>query len=209
MPSVNSAAESAAVTASQYEFDSIYQEHRNALFGFALQLTHNPGEAEDLFQETWLRVAKNQHSIDLTQNLRAWIFTIMANLNRDALRRKRTRRLFLQQRKIARESEEDISPFMQGSVNPDPARESDRNVIGREILRALDELPDRQRWVFMLKEMEGFKLTEISEILAVPVGTVKSLMYRAVKRLRKELEALNPSTIKTRTKKCGVKILSV
>jgi len=201
--------ESAAGTTLLHAFETIYQEHCSALFGFALQLTHNRGEAEDLLQETWLRVAKNQHSIDITQNIRAWIFTIMANLNRDNLRRKRTRRLFLQMKKSANEREEDLSPFMQGSINPDPARESDLNAIGKEILHALEELPDRQRCVFMLKELEGFKLTEISEILAIPVGTVKSLMYRAVKRLRLELAALNPTTIKRGTKKCGVKILSV
>ena len=65
--------------------------------------------------------------------------------------------------------------------------DSDRVDMKDAITQALAKLPDRQRRVFILKEIEGFKHTEIGEILGVPVGTTKSLMYRAVKRLQKDL----------------------
>lgn len=70
--------------------------------------------------------------------------------------------------------------------------ESVRVDMSMAISRALSDLPDRQRLVFVLKEIEGFKYTEISEILGLPVGTVKSLTYRAVKRLQRNLQAYDP-----------------
>jgi len=72
--------------------------------------------------------------------------------------------------------------------------------------RAIAKLPDRQRRVFVLKEMAGFKQTEISDILSMPQGTVKSLMHRAVKCLQRELSAYNP---KGERIKCDAKTLSV
>lgn len=59
--------------------------------------------------------------------------------------------------------------------------------IGLSIAQALAKLPEKQRLVFILKEIEGFQQAEISQILKIPVGTVKSLMYRAVRRLRRHL----------------------
>ena len=121
------------------------------------------------------------------QSIKAWIFTVVANLHRDELRKKRIRRLFILQKAKSLENENTLFPILPGkpvSVNSDEACQTD---MRRDIAQALARLPDRQRRVFVLKEIAEFKQAEISDILGVPLGTVKSLMHRAIKRLRLEL----------------------
>jgi RNA polymerase sigma-70 factor (ECF subfamily) len=68
--------------------------------------------------------------------------------------------------------------------------------MGAAISQAMANLPEKHRLIFVLKEIAGFKQEEIGEMLGMPVGTVKSLMYRAVKRLRHDLGAYRPAGIK-------------
>jgi RNA polymerase sigma-70 factor (ECF subfamily) len=172
-------------------FDYLYKKYQNAVFGFSYYLTQNRGDAEDLFQEAWLRVAKKlPDEIDM-KSIKAWIFTIVANLHRDELRKKRVRRIFLLQKAASLEKENSLFPVPASkavSVNSDEAIQAS---IGSDISRALASLPDRQRRIFVLKEIADFKQAEISDILGIPVGTVKSLMHRAVRRLRQELSKYN------------------
>lgn len=176
-------------------FDELYDQYRTAVYSFSYRLTQNRGEAEDLFQETWLRVAQNFPKVLDMQKVKAWLFTITANLHKDVLRKKRIRRLFLFQKKWEFEKDltscEDI-PENGSSIK---ANESEQVDISLAISRAMTQLPDQQRLIFVLKEVEGFKQSEISEILGVPIGTVKSLMYRAVQRLRRDLAAYQSKTI--------------
>ncbi len=172
-------------------FDDLYEKYQNAVFGFAYYLTQNRGDAEDLFQEAWLRIAKKLPGEVNMQSIKAWIFTVVANLHRDELRKKRIRRLFFSQKAMSLENENTMFPVLPGkpiSVNSGEAYQAD---IGRDIARAMARLPDRQRRVFVLKEMAEFKQAEISDILGIPLGTVKSLMHRAVTRLRRELSKYN------------------
>ena len=84
------------------------------------------------------------------------------------------------------------SQYVKGSLGENnlvTMNESDRLDLGHAIHRAMTELPVRQRRVFILKEVEGFKHAEISKILGIPAGTVKSLLHRAIRQLRRELSA--------------------
>jgi len=185
-------------------FEDMYQNHKGAVYNFAFYLAKDSGEAEDLFQDTWLRIVKNLPEDVNMGSIKSWIFTIMANLYKDGLRKKRVRRLF---HKSKFSNQENI-PFYNISGasmfnEPDKTENSD---IGRDIARAIALLPERQRCVFLLKEIAGFQQTEISDVLGMQLGTVKSLMHRAVKRLQKELYAYSP---KNERIKCGVKTLSI
>lgn len=125
------------------------------------------------------------------QSIKAWIFTVVANLHRDELRKKRTRRLFFLQKAMSLEKENTMFPVLPDqpvSFNPEEVNQTD---MGRDIAQAMARLPDRQRRVFVLKEIAEFKQAEISDILGIPLGTVKSLMHRAVTRLRRELSKYN------------------
>ncbi len=190
----------------QEEFDDLYANYRAAVFGFACYLTKNRGEAEDLFQETWLRVVHHLPKKVEKQSAKAWIFTITANLHRDTLRKKRIRRVFFLQKASHHAQDEDASSFLFGSRIPDVEDEAGRMDMRRDIAQAMDRLPAQQRGIFALREIEGLKYAEISEIYGIPVGTVKSLMFRAVRKLRRELSAYNP---KRERVKCDVRTLSV
>jgi RNA polymerase sigma-70 factor (ECF subfamily) len=177
------------------EFDNLYDTHRTAVFSFAYSLTQNRGEAEDLFQETWLRVAKYFPQVVDMEKVKAWLFTITANLHKDALRRKRTRRRFLSAKKWTGDQDLTMCEDSPEHVESDRAMESKKLEMGYAISQAVSNLPDQHRLVFMLKEVAGFKQSEISEILGIPVGTVKSVMFRAVKKLRHDLAVYHPNRI--------------
>jgi RNA polymerase sigma-70 factor (ECF subfamily) len=177
------------------KFDELYAMHRTAVYSFAYSLTQDKGEAEDLFQETWLRVAKHfPKALDM-KKVKAWLFTITANLHKDALRRKRTRRRFMFQKKWTADQDITGCETLPEHSSPDESEGSERMEMGLAISRAISLLPDQHRLVFMLKEIAGFQQSEISEILGIPVGTVKSVMFRAVKKLRHDLEAYHPKKV--------------
>lgn len=190
----------------QEEFDHLYQEYRSAVYSFACYLTQNSGEAEDLFQETWLRVVHYLPNKVEKSSAKAWIFTITANLHKDALRKKRIRRAFFLQKASSSGPDEEGSAFLFGSSIPGESNGANRVDMRQDIARAMNRLPEQQRGIFALREIEGLKYSEISEIYGIPLGTVKSLMFRAVRRLRRELSAYNP---KRERIKCDVKTLSV
>jgi RNA polymerase sigma-70 factor (ECF subfamily) len=187
------------------EFDALYNEYKAAVFGFALYLTKNRGEAEDLFQETWLRVVRKMPEKINKESLKAWMFTIVSNIHKDTLRKKRLKNLWF--KKVAHSSEDDVS--LQGLAGGSPMKtnkEMEISALSGEMTRAISLLPDRQRRVFILKEIAGFKQAEVGEILGLKLGTVKSLMHRAVRRLQNELSAYRPKREKV---KCDAKMLSV
>ncbi len=190
----------------QEEFDDLYQEYRSAVFSFACYLTQNSGEAEDLFQETWLRIVHHLPKKVEKSSAKAWIFTITANLHKDVLRKKRIRRAFFFQKASRSVPDEGANSFLFGSSIPGAANGVNRVDMRRDIAQAMERLPERQRGIFALREIEGLKYSEISEIYEIPVGTVKSLMFRAVRKLRGELSAYNP---KRERVKCDVKTLSI
>ena len=136
---------------SQAEFDELYNEYKNSVYALACYSTRNKGEAEDLFQETWLRVVENLHKISRAKDFKAWVFTIAMNLYRDELRKKRVRRLFFLQKVKALGHQDLASDNTLWSRESKMMNESNRKDISRAISQAMNKLPDRQRLVFVLK----------------------------------------------------------
>ncbi len=162
-------------------FDLLFHQFKSDVFRFILYLTQNKPEAEDIFQETWLRVVRNLKVLAEVRDLKAWIFTIALNLFRDQLRQKRFRRLLLLPLLTKSDPDEDESPIL---PVPDTSRDIE---IKYGVQDALKTLPEKQRRIFILKEIEGFRHEDISAMLQIPVGTIKSLLHRAIKKLQKEL----------------------
>lgn len=187
------------------EFDEIYDRYRADVFRFLFSLTRNRAETEDLFQEVWLRVVRHGPSRPDREDLRPWLLTIVLNLHRDVLRKKRVRRRFLERSHNLGKGR--ASRSGRGSAeSSDPACLSEQAAVQRDIDQALAGLPEKQRRVFLLSEVEGLRQAEIAGALEIPVGTVKSLLHRAVKRLQLELAAYHPKREKI---KCDAKMLSV
>ncbi len=187
------------------DFEAVYDRYKADIFRFIFHLTGNQAEAEDLFQETWLRVVRHGQIGPVGPELKSWLLTIVLNLHRDGLRRKRVRRAFLL-RNYHRENSDRSPTDDCAPPSTEPARAAEQAWLRRDIDQAMAGLPEKQRRVFLLSEFEGLRQTEIAGILGIPVGTVKSLLYRAVKRLQTQLASHNP---KAEGIKCDVKILSV
>lgn len=168
-------------------FDELYKKYQESVYRFAFYLTQNRIETDDLFQETWLRAVKYLPTSSRIRDFKAWIFTIVVNLHRDELRRKQIRKIFSPLRSETSNRENGHLEELDIETNSKVISESDRVDIGLAFDKAIASLPLKQRRVFILKEIEGLKHSDISEILNVPIGTIKSLFHRAIKNLQREL----------------------
>jgi len=176
-------------------FDELYNMYRTHVYRFACALSGDARDAEDLFQETWLRAVKAApEGLEARQGeAKAWLFTIAANVHKDLLRKKRVRRLFLLERTRSmgdRTADADPGWDVPGRSREDGTARSDLRLCLR---RAVSRLPDRERRVFILKDIEGFKHEEIGEVLGIPETTVRTLLHRAVKKLRREMAGFRPT----------------
>ena len=167
-----------------HAFDQLFFRYKDHVYRFILYLTQSRAESEDLFQETWLRVVKYLPSTSKIKCFKSWLFTIAVNLHRDELRKRKLRRLFTLQKTVLSDIDIENNDH---SIIPSVNDRSNEIEINLALSKALAALPLKQKRVFILKEIEGFKHAEISKILNIPVGTIKSLLHRAIKQLQYEL----------------------
>jgi RNA polymerase sigma-70 factor, ECF subfamily len=161
--------------------------YQNRLYRYLLRLVRQPAEAEDLFQQTWLRVAVQIRKYDPRRNFEAWFFTLARNLAIDHLRRVHPESLDARE-----ENENSATPAALRSSEP-PAVET---LIARErayyLATAMEDLPVMYREVLSLRFEEEMKIEEIAEVLDAPLSTVKSRLRRGLESLRQNLEARFP-----------------
>jgi RNA polymerase sigma-70 factor (ECF subfamily) len=169
----------------QSAFATLYNEYETDLYRFALYLADGPDAAEELFQETWYRVVKNLGKTPVT-NFKQWLFTIATNLYRDELRKRKVRRLV-----VGSETSEDrygdTGADGRSPVTPQLRPAAEGFALREALNEAMKKLTYRQRTIFVLVYVEGFKIREAGEILGKPEGTIKSTLYRALEVLRNEL----------------------
>ena len=140
----------------------------------AVWLTRNTAEAEDLVQETMMQALKSFHRYEMGTNCRAWLTSIMYNLNGK-------RRFKLGRMKIVDQAEEIIAETIAFEA-PLP-----QNLTDEDVINALRVVPENFRQVVVLSDIEEFSYKEISSILGIPIGTVMSRLWRGRKILRMEL----------------------
>lgn len=174
-------------------FDAVFEAHKADVYRVACALAGNARDAEDLFQETWLRAVRAGRGPERMEDFRPWLLTIAANVHRDGLRKSRVRRLFFLERATAMTEARDDA-----DTGWDSGRSAGRDQASRTefeicLARAVSKLPPKQRRVFVLKDVEGFRHDEIGRMLGIPEMTVRTLLHRAVRKLQKELAAFDPS----------------
>jgi RNA polymerase sigma-70 factor (ECF subfamily) len=158
--------------------EMLIKRYERALFAYAQRIVQQRSAAEDAFQETFLRVFRKAQSYRPGSPFRPWLYTICLNTCRDSLR-KRSRRP---------ESELDKSAYALCDEQPGPEVVSAQQALAENIRRAVEALPEKQRDVFLLSYYQQLQYPEISEILQIPVGTVKSRMFHASKFLAEQLK---------------------
>ena len=168
-------------------FELLLRRHRAPLFTFLLRMLGDRTRAEDLAQETFLRIVKGAQAWAQRARFQTWLYTIARNLCVDASRRDRFRRA-----DSLDQTGPDDEPAMVDSVpgnEIDPARGAESARLRPVLQQALLSLPVEQREVFILREQAGLPFKEIAETVGVNENTVKSRMRYALEGLRKALLA--------------------
>jgi RNA polymerase sigma-70 factor, ECF subfamily len=168
------------------DFEAQSTAHMEALYGFALRLTRNPADAEDLVQEAFLRAYRFRASYAPGTNMRAWMFKILSNLFINRYRRSNRETSALDGAEGDSVAEAALS---RDSVRllRDPESHFDAGLFGEHVAKALESLPSDFRAVVILSDIEEFSYKEIAEIMGCPIGTVMSRLHRARRALQKHL----------------------
>lgn len=165
-----------------YAFEQIVNRYKDPLLNFVYHFLGDKIDAEDVVQETFLRVYRNKHLYRNIAKFSTWIYTIAGNLAKTELRRRKRRRLFSISQMGFDNKDYDV---------PDPLRTADVQVDGdmKEafIRKEIDALPVKFKEVVVLRDIDEFSYEEISDILKIPIGTVKSRVNRGRLRLQKRL----------------------
>ena len=157
------------------EFRRQALQHLDALHNLAVYLTRNGSEAEDLVQETYVRALRFSHRFEPGTHLRAWLFQILRNTFLTFYR--------LREREPAL-SEDGVPESGAPMFHDAPDRDGASTEAHTDLDRALARLPEEFKTPLLLAEVEGLPLEEVAKIMACPVGTVKSRIFRAKERLR-------------------------
>lgn len=157
--------------------------YQNRLYRFLLRLVRERTTADDLFQQTWLRVAQKIRSYNPHRNFDAWLFTLARNLAIDHLRRAQPQSL-----------DDDAggrAPLAEQLSSPGPS--ALEHLLAREraerVVNALHALPVIYREVLVLRFEEEMKLEEIAQVIEIPLSTAKTRLSRGLERMRELLAA--------------------
>ncbi|HSB78245.1 MAG TPA: sigma-70 family RNA polymerase sigma factor [Candidatus Methylomirabilis sp.] len=161
--------------------------HLDALYNLARWLTRDPVEAEDLVQETYLRALKAIHQFQPGTNLRAWLFQILRNTFFTLYKRKGREPDAVDPEVMDGLSSRGLSDFGRENGGESSLAGPRDGTAGLDLTAALNRLPEEYRSVVLLADVEDFSMGEIAGIMACPVGTVKSRLFRARTILRELL----------------------
>ncbi|MBI3098778.1 MAG: sigma-70 family RNA polymerase sigma factor [Planctomycetes bacterium] len=171
-------------------FAALVSKYEQPLFNFLLRRLGNSALAQEAFQETFVRVYRSRHTWQKGRPFRPWLYTIALNVAWRTLARESRHRAH-------RLPDSDSSTGGEGPVPaatvPASSTETERRELSDRIRRAVDTLPEAQREVFVMVEVDGLTQPEIAEVLGVPLGTVKSRLHYAARALRSSLVDLMES----------------
>ena len=174
-------------------------ENLSALYGFAMTLSRNRTDAEDLVQEACLRAIKGMTHTAIKSDPKVWLFTILRNVWINEWRRLANGPEFI----LLGKSRVDGGP-LQPWLSDERERPEDhfeRDVISGKIRLAISGLPEMFREVVVLRYFEGFSYRQIASILGCPAGTVMSRLNRARAELRAVLDEKNNALVNFRRKR--------
>ncbi len=161
-----------------FEFSHKVNLHYSPLRGYALKLTQDHEDANDLVQETMLKAFKNKDKFEEGTNLKGWLYTIMKNIFINNYRRMVKGNIF---------TDDTEGQFYINQASFTAKNEGERNLVMKELNTAISELADNLKIPFLMS-FEGYKYEEIAEQLDVPLGTVKIRIHVARQRLMERLK---------------------
>ncbi|MEX0746436.1 MAG: sigma-70 family RNA polymerase sigma factor [Rhodothermales bacterium] len=165
-------------------FNILVERYKERLASYLYHFLHDEKQAEDLLQETFLRLFRNRYSYEPIAKFSTWLYTIAGNLARSEYRRRkrhRTTSLYANG-----DGEEYELPIPSEALAPD--RYAERGIHSLSIQNALDQLGEDFREVVVLRDVQLLSYEEISEITGLPMGTVKSRINRGRTKLQEMLK---------------------
>ncbi len=168
----------------QSDFEDEMIPHLDAIYNYALRLTTDPNDAEDLVQDTIVKAYRFFSSYEKGTNAKAWLFRILKNSYINNYRKK--------SKQPHQVDYDEVSQFYE-SIRSEQTETSDledlmyREMLDDDVTRALTDLPEDFRTVVMLCDVEGFTYEEIANMLDVPIGTIRSRLHRGRNLLRAQL----------------------
>lgn len=179
----------AAAIATQ-EFDAVVAAHRTQIFRFLLASTRDVDLAETLTQDCFLKAHRNWSSFRGESSALTWLMRIAINLQKDHWRNRRLQ--FWRQTRTNAVDLDEASDWL-----PSGERTAEQRMLAKEqvahVWRAVENLSERQRTVFLLRYVEELDLKEIADVTGMGEGTVKAHLSRALAKVRKELGGSNDS----------------
>jgi RNA polymerase sigma-70 factor (ECF subfamily) len=175
-------------TAGRREFEQLLTPLLDSLYGAALRMTRDPSDAEDLVQDTVVKAYRFYDRFQPGTNFRAWLLRVMTNLYINQYRKEER-----QGEQVDLDDEEDVWIWAKAweQAGSNTAYDPEKNVLARlgteTICAAINALPAEFRVVVTLADVEELTYEEIAQALEIPVGTVKSRLYRGRKRCQRLL----------------------
>ena len=166
-------------------FEDELLPHADALYNFAYHLTYNEEDANDLVQDTLMKAFRFIGSYEKGTNAKAWLFKILKNsfINEYRKKAKQPNKVDYEDIVAYQDADED-----RGGVVFDLREDIFDGMMGDEITMALNSLPVDFKTAILLCDIEGFTYEEISKIIDIPIGTVRSRLHRARNMLKESLK---------------------
>ena len=167
-------------------FRELVETHKRKVYFLALDMVGNPADAEDVSQEVFLKVFRAFNTFHREAKLGSWLYRITYNACIDHLRKRATTPEPMEAEAL--EAGFQSHPQLSAPrASEDPAAAAERAQFRERIEHALETVSPQERAVFLLRHHEDLALGDIAEALGLSVGSVKSYLFRAVRKLRKEL----------------------
>jgi RNA polymerase sigma-70 factor (ECF subfamily) len=166
--------------------DRLIEQYQHRLLRYLIYLAGNRELAEDLFQETWIRVLERGHQYDGKHEFSTWLFAVARNLTLDYLRKKSPVSL------DGLMDDEDHAPLEPADARPPAWEVVAQHEQAERISAALVKIPAEYRETVVLRFQEGLALEEIANVTGAKLGTVKSRLYRGLNLLMSRLQGARP-----------------
>jgi RNA polymerase sigma-70 factor (ECF subfamily) len=166
-------------------FREFVDNHKRPIYSLAYRMTGNHADAEDVSQEVFVRIIRSIATFDHGAKFSSWIYRITVNASIDYLRRRRLAPSAFKEVRIDDPAQEAARTEVVSGRNP--AREAESRLLGAKIECALRSVSERERAAFILRHYHELDLKDIAETMDVSMGAVKSYLFRAVRKLKKEL----------------------
>ncbi len=177
----------AAQAGDEQAFEELVRLHDQSVMRLAMNLLRSPEDANDVYQEAFLRVFRNLKSFRFDCSFHTWLYRIVANLCLDAMRRKKVRREEPAQVSTADGVMDRMERVEEKRVHGDPQRSLMSMELQDRIGKVLESLTPRERMVFELRHYQGMRLRAIGETLGTSEEAAKNCLFRATQKMRAAL----------------------